>query len=137
MASRIGADRVGIRLSPHAPLGGLDERAGGDDVYRYLVAALADLDLAFLDVYSFDDHGLVDDIRRLWPNPLLFIREGRALAELDTDALAALNPETVLKSMSTLGRLAQPAEIAAVVAFLLSDDASYITGATIDASAAG
>jgi 3-oxoacyl-[acyl-carrier protein] reductase len=36
-------------------------------------------------------------------------------------------------SMSALGRLAQPAEIAAVVAFLLSSDASYITGTTIEA----
>lgn len=52
-------------------------------------------------------------------------------------ALAALNPGTVLKSMSALGRLAQPSEIAAVVAFLLSDDASYVTGATIDVSAGG
>jgi NAD(P)-dependent dehydrogenase (short-subunit alcohol dehydrogenase family) len=36
--------------------------------------------------------------------------------------------------MNALGRLALPAEIAAVAAFLLSQDASYITGATIDAS---
>src|ERR1700733_4719657 len=41
--------------------------------------------------------------------------------------------EGLLRSMSALGRLAQPAEIAAVVAFLLSPDASYITGTTIEA----
>ena len=41
--------------------------------------------------------------------------------------------DALLRSMSALGRLAQPAEIAAVVAFLLSPDASYITGTTIEA----
>lgn len=39
----------------------------------------------------------------------------------------------LVRSMSALGRMAQPDEIAAVVAFLLSPDASYITGATIEA----
>ncbi|OBJ71661.1 SDR family oxidoreductase [Mycobacterium sp. 1274756.6] len=43
-------------------------------------------------------------------------------------------PETVLASMNALGRLADADEIAAVAAFLLSADASYLTGATIDAS---
>ena len=33
--------------------------------------------------------------------------------------------------MSLLGRLAQPEEIAEVVCFLLSDRASFITGATV------
>jgi NAD(P)-dependent dehydrogenase (short-subunit alcohol dehydrogenase family) len=48
-------------------------------------------------------------------------------------ALADVPFDALIRSMSALGRLAQPAEIAAVVAFLLSPDASYITGTTIEA----
>lgn len=88
VADRIGADRAGIRLSPGAPLGGLDEGPEGDDLYRYLVAELAKLDLAFLDVYSFGDDGLLADLRTLWPNPLLLIRDGRTLDELGDDIAA-------------------------------------------------
>ncbi|MBS9534261.1 SDR family oxidoreductase [Mycobacterium sp. M1] len=49
-------------------------------------------------------------------------------------ALRTAPPEAVIASMNALGRLAEPAEIAAVAAFLLSPDASYLTGATIDVS---
>ncbi len=90
VAARVGADRVGIRLSPGAPLGGLDEGPDSDDLYRYLVAQLATLDLAFLDVYSFDDRGLLADLRALWPNPLLVIRDGRTLDALGADVAAGL-----------------------------------------------
>jgi N-ethylmaleimide reductase len=88
VAARVGADRVGIRISPGATLGGLDEGPDGDDLYRYLVGKLAKLDLAFLDVYSFDDRGLVADIRALWPNPMLLIRDGRTLDALGDDVEA-------------------------------------------------
>lgn len=46
-------------------------------------------------------------------------------------ALQDVSPEALLKSKSSLQRLAQPEEIAATVAFLVCDDASYITGSTI------
>jgi 3-oxoacyl-[acyl-carrier protein] reductase len=49
-------------------------------------------------------------------------------------ALHDVPPDAVLKSMNALGRMAEPDEIAAVAAFLLSADAAYITGATIDAA---
>lgn len=49
-------------------------------------------------------------------------------------SLRSVDPKAVVKSMTSLGRWAQPAEIAAVAAFLLSDDASYVTGATVDAA---
>lgn len=90
VATRIGADRVGIRLSPRAPLGGLDEGPDSDDLYRHLATQLAGLGLAFLDVYSFDDSALLADIRGIWPNPLLLIRDGRTLDALATDVESGL-----------------------------------------------
>ena len=52
-----------------------------------------------------------------------------------TDMLASVNanPEARhrLLSRTPLGRIGDPAEIAAIAAFLASDEASYITGQTI------
>ena len=48
------------------------------------------------------------------------------LEQLSSDRLLAL------ESAHPMGRLAQPAEVARVVAFLASDEASYINGAVLD-----
>ncbi|MCV6603541.1 MAG: SDR family oxidoreductase, partial [Cohaesibacter sp.] len=55
---------------------------------------------------------------------------------IDTDMVAAV-PEKVLESIIAgipVGRLGKASEIAALVTFLASDDAGFITGATMTAN---
>ena len=53
---------------------------------------------------------------------------------IETDQAKALPPDRMkqLVDSTPLGRIGKPEEIATVIAFLVSQDASFITGATID-----
>lgn len=90
VADEIGADRVGIRLSPGLPIGGIDEGGSVGEQYRHLVRELAPLGLAYLHVFQFGDEELLRDIRSAWPGALLVLRAGRTPDALGKDIEAGL-----------------------------------------------
>ncbi|MGW7049742.1 oxidoreductase [Streptomyces avermitilis] len=102
VAEEIGADRVGIRLSPSMPLGGIDE---GDTEavraqYRHLVGELAPLNLAYLHVRHVGDDELLRSFREVWPTALLVVRYGRTREQIADDIDAGL------ADIAPLGRFA-------------------------------
>jgi 2,4-dienoyl-CoA reductase-like NADH-dependent reductase (Old Yellow Enzyme family) len=90
VAEEIGAERTGIRLSPGLGLGGLDEGPESGDLYRYLVAELAKLDLLYVHLQHIGDEKLLADLRAAWPNTLLVLRAGRARGDVAKDVEAGL-----------------------------------------------
>src|SRR5271169_5174475 len=90
VAREIGADRTAIRLSPGLTMNGIDEGAEGPALYRYLVAELDKLGLAYLHVLHTGDEQLVGDIRALWKQSLIVNRPGRPRDQIGADVASGL-----------------------------------------------
>lgn len=90
IAGEIGADRTAIRLSPGTAIWGIDEGAEGPDLYRYLIAELDKLGLAYLDIMHQGDEALLADIRKLCRQPLILNRPGRPRDQIGADVASGL-----------------------------------------------
>lgn len=100
VAAEIGADRTGIRLSPGSALGGIDEGPQYGDLYRALVAELAQRKLAYIHLAHNGDDALLKDLRALWSGPLLVNRVNRPIERLAEDI------DAELADMAPVGRWA-------------------------------
>ncbi|WKX73759.1 SDR family oxidoreductase [Streptomyces sp. XD-27] len=90
VSAEIGGERTGLRLSPGAPMGRVDEGSTGPDTYRHLVSELAPLNLAYVHLLHLGDEELLRDVRAQWPTALLVNRPGRDRAEVAADIEAGL-----------------------------------------------
>lgn len=90
IAEEIGADRTAIRLSPGSTLWGVDEGEEGPALYRYLVAELDKLGLAYLHVMHLGNDDLLQDIRQLWKQSLVLNRPGRLREQIGEDVASGL-----------------------------------------------
>lgn len=90
IAEEIGADRTAIRLSPGTTLWGIDEGAEGPDLYRYLVAELDKLGLAYAHILHQGNEPLLADIRKLWKGTLILNRPSRPRDQIGADVASGL-----------------------------------------------
>ncbi|MFP3552489.1 alkene reductase [Paraburkholderia sp. SIMBA_049] len=90
IASEIGAERTAIRLSPGTTMWGIDEGAEGPDLYRFLVAELDKLGLAYVHIMHQGNAVLLSDIRKLWTRALIVNRPGRPLEQVGSDLASGL-----------------------------------------------
>ncbi|BCG02328.1 alkene reductase (plasmid) [Paraburkholderia sp. PGU19] len=90
IAGEIGAERTAIRLSPGTTMWGIDEGAEGPDLYRFLVAELDKLGLAYVHIMHQGNEVLLSDIRKLWTRALIVNRPGRPLERVGSDLASGL-----------------------------------------------
>lgn len=90
VAEEIGADRTAIRLSPGTTMWGIDEGEEGPDLYRYLVAELNKLGLAYLHIMHQGNEPLLTDIRKHWSGKLVLNRPGRPREQYGADIASGL-----------------------------------------------
>lgn len=92
VTDRIGAGRVGIRLSPHGVFGGMQDDPDTDALYRHLVAGLSRLGLGYLHLIDHSSMGappvpaaLIQDLRAEFRGRVILsggYDKGRAEADL-------------------------------------------------------
>jgi N-ethylmaleimide reductase len=90
IADEIGAGRTAIRLSPGTTMWGIDEGAEGPALYRYLVAELDKLGLAYLHIVHNGDEQMLGDIRARWKQSLILNRPGRPRDQIGADVASGL-----------------------------------------------
>jgi 2,4-dienoyl-CoA reductase-like NADH-dependent reductase (Old Yellow Enzyme family) len=90
VAEDIGADRTAIRLSPGTAMHGIDEGEQGPELYRYLVAALDKLGLAYLHLLHLGNEPLLADLRKLWTRTLILNRPGHPREQIGTDVASGM-----------------------------------------------
>lgn len=89
-AEEIGADRVGIRLSPNNGAGGTIEGEDYQETYKYLVEELSPLGLGYLHLLHIGDEELLAWIRQNWSSRLILNRAGRPISAIGSDIEAGL-----------------------------------------------
>lgn len=91
IAAAIGPEKTAIRLSPGIPTGGIAEGQDNDDVYRYLVAELDKIGLAYLHVlYVRGEDPFLAEIRKAFHGVLVVNRPGRKRDQVGSDVTAGL-----------------------------------------------
>ena len=143
IAEEIGADRTAIRLSPRMTLWGIDEGAQSAELYRYLVAELDALGLAYLHLSHPGDEALVADLRSLWRGNLVLNRPGRPRDQFGADIASGLAElesygQTVLANPDFVERLESdgPMNPADPSTYFGGDDKGYIDYPTLAEAAA-
>lgn len=90
VASAIGGDRVGIRLSPGFNLWGIDEGAERAEQYRHLLSALNQCDLAYAHLVHTGDDALMNNLRHTWKSTFIVCRPERARELIGCDLASGL-----------------------------------------------
>ncbi|MBM7048398.1 alkene reductase [Rhizobium lusitanum] len=127
IAEEIGADRTSIRLSPGATIWGIDEGPEGPDLYRYLVAELDKLGLAYVHIMHQGNEVLLADIRKLWHQSLILNRPGHPRDKIGSDVASGIADFEAFGQMV----LANPdfvARLKANAAMNLADHNTYFGG---------
>ncbi|MCW2240682.1 alkene reductase [Azospirillum canadense] len=88
--AEIGADRTGIRLSPGFTGMGLDVGPEGPDLFRYLVAELDKLGLAYIHIVHYGEDNILHDFRRIWHQAIILNRPARPREDIGKDIASGL-----------------------------------------------